>query len=179
MTIKTAWTYDYVKPSRGKTLLLLTPDELELALPCISQGLKMRFANKAESKKFFKKVDVKTLTSRVDQLHSHLNRVKRIILNGTYDDALAAHDDLFNDIHVINISLNHIFSDDGWRYVRKLMSQAIKRQKSSRLYVDFDVNNRLQKYIELHGLSTANDAIDQLLADSVKQNELDYSPPKT
>jgi hypothetical protein len=64
----------------------------------------------------------------------------------------------------LNELLNSIFSDEGWRWVRKEISQLKKRENKTRIELSSELVSKLKELMEREGLRTIDEAIFHLLS---------------
>ncbi|MBO1897584.1 hypothetical protein HNW13_017750 [Shewanella sp. BF02_Schw] len=164
---KPLWNYQYSAPTAGKRLLLLTPEELPIAAPLIKKTLKLKYDSDFIPLKFFRPLNQGEYSVKALELSRALRQFNSEIKAGTYKDNVE--DEIHLELHIVslvNMYCNQVFSDNGWKYIRKLISQAVKRAKSKTVYLDSNTFNLLSDYILIHKLDSPNEAISQLLIDS-------------
>tara|TARA_R110002033_G_scaffold135713_4_gene175409 strand:+ start:89918 stop:90457 length:540 start_codon:yes stop_codon:yes gene_type:complete len=164
---KPLWNYQYSAPTAGKRLLLLAPEELPIAAPLIKKTLKLKYDSDFIPLKFFRPLNQDEYSNKSLELARALRQFNSEIKAGTYKDNVE--DEIQLTLHIVslvNMYCNQLFSDDGWKYIRKLISQAVKRSKSKTVYLDSTTFKLLSDYILMHKLDSPNEAISQLLTDS-------------
>ena len=65
----------------------------------------------------------------------------------------------------LNDEINRIFSDEGWRQIKKKMRQQTIRQQRSQVILSKEVSNRLAKFKQELNLDTFDEAVDYLLSE--------------
>lgn len=149
---KQEWQYHSNKPTKGRKLLLLQRDEIVIALPLIfrliprDQILKRLdwFESGAESETKFLKVS---------ELLSLVTRKRK---QGA---------DLRVELEQLNLCLNQMFSDYGWRMVRKELAQVKKRKKKSHIELSNDLIHRLKAFMSIKQLDSFDQALDFMLSE--------------
>ncbi|MEZ9200162.1 hypothetical protein [Shewanella sp. 10N.286.54.B9] len=149
---KQEWQYHSNKPTKGRKLLLLQRDEIVIAFPLIfrliprDQILKRVewFESGAESEtKFLKVSELLSLVTRKRKQNS----------------------DPRVELEQLNLCLNQMFSDYGWRMVRKELAQVKKRKKKSHIELSNDLIHRLKAFMSIKQLDSFDQALDFLLSE--------------
>ncbi|QIR16582.1 hypothetical protein [Shewanella aestuarii] len=175
---KPLWKYQYTAPTSGRKLYLLMPNELITAAPIISKVLALRYDYEYQQYNYFKSFTAEEQTNKDLELKRALREFDKLIKSGKYTEQVK--NDIEMELHivtVINMYCNQIFSDDGWKYIRKLISQANKRKKICTITVDTLTYDRLMEYAKVHDINTPNEAISQLLID-IKEIDKQFLPEK-
>ncbi|MFV7771631.1 hypothetical protein [Shewanella marisflavi] len=165
---KRKWVFHYFRPAAGRALYLLSaepnsngPNEIELFEPIYTK-LKHSLDKKLFSKALTLNQKSKAITD--------INR----LLKSTHAAIAASRptSDIDHPINALNDELNRLFSDDGWRQVRREISQARKRHQTKTLTIRASVYKDLVTYQKLKGFNTLDEAIDDLLP----KDELNIQP---
>ncbi|MCL1060012.1 hypothetical protein L2729_18745 [Shewanella gelidimarina] len=161
---KHEWQYHDKKPTKGRKLLLLQPDELVYALPLIIRLLPMR--ETAKRLDWFLPFESKM---ELQAQHMPLSTQLTVIATSlpTDDSGLSL------DLDAVNLALNNYFSDYGWRMVRKELSQIKKRKKKSHIELSNDLIHRLKAFMTLKQLDSFDQAMDHLLSNEEQDHDID------
>jgi len=163
---KPVWKYQYSSPSAGRKLYLLTPGELVTAAPIIKKTIKLRFNSEYEKHKLFRNMTFEEHSNKALELQRSLREFEKLLENGTYEHEVNNEIDLeLHIVTVINMFCNQIFSDNGWKYIRKLIAQAVKRTKNNMIVLDLDTHKQLMEYAKVYNIKTPSEAVSQLLVD--------------
>lgn len=147
------WQYDYSEP-KGKRMRLLSKDEAKLAAGLLQRHVKYH-STIANSERY--KSEFSLHASYAEKIWLSACRYLRKI------DELPS--DVITDIDMdaLNQEMQLIFSDAGWRWVRKEISQLKKRVTKGRLEVSADLIDKLKSIMEREGLASVDEVLDHLI----------------
>lgn len=160
---KHEWQYHDKKPTKGRKLLLLQPDELVYALPLIIRLLPMR--ETAKRLDWFLSFESKL---QLQAMHMKLSTQLAVIAARPPADSGSS-----LGLDTVNLALNNYFSDYGWRMVRKELSQIKKRKKKSHIELSNDLIHRLKAFMSLKQLDSFDQAMDHLLSNEEPDLDID------
>ncbi|PKG75329.1 hypothetical protein CXF83_12520 [Shewanella sp. Choline-02u-19] len=160
---KHEWQYHDKKPTKGRKLLLLQPDELAYALPLLLRLLPMQENSKRLD--WFLPFESKL---QLQTHHIALSTQLTVIATSLPTDSA-----LSLDLDAVNLALNNYFSDYGWRMVRKELSQIKKRKKKSHIELSNDLIYRLKTFMSLKQLDSFDQAMDHLLSNEEQNHDID------
>ncbi len=153
------WSFHYFKPAAGRALYLLSadsndsgPNEIELFQP-----IYLKLKHSLDNNLFNLSIDANTKTKTI----VHINK-----LLPSCHEAIACSrsvEEPDHPIHALNDEIQRLFSDDGWRQVRREMSQARKRSQTKTITISAGVYRDLLAYQEQNGFASFDEAIDDLL----------------
>lgn len=151
---KQRWQYHYAKPTSGRALWLLTPEEFGAANELLLKVVSASFY--ASNLKYFVSTDALSASSR-GKLITSLRRQIRSIEIGLNNDL-----DVNHLVHTMNQDINALISDDGWRYVRKELNQRAKRSRKSHIEINNDWVVKIKGYMKSNGLGTYDEALENM-----------------
>ncbi|MCZ4337713.1 hypothetical protein [Shewanella colwelliana] len=156
---KRKWIYHYFRPTAGRAMYLLSadpdsngPNEIELFEPIffkLKHSLDKDLFNKALSRNAKSKAII-DINKQLKSTHAAIAAAQPTT-------------EIDHPINALNDELNRMFSDDGWRQVRREMSQARKRHQTKTITISVSVYKDLLAYQKRKGFSTLDEAIDDLL----------------
>ncbi|MEC4724039.1 hypothetical protein HWQ46_00550 [Shewanella sp. D64] len=155
MNYKQVWVYQGETPKAGRRLLLLQPDELTIALPLIYRLIHPNEISKKQD--WFYAGLAANHNQKYIALVPQLQQVTQ--MRKELDSVIPA-------LRILNESLNHYFSDYGWRMVRKELSQIKKRQRKAHIELSKDIILKLKLYMEEEKFESFDQAIDNLIAEA-------------
>ncbi|GGB53472.1 hypothetical protein GCM10011607_12540 [Shewanella inventionis] len=164
---KPQWKYQYITPTSGRKLYLLAPDELITAAPIIKNTLRLKYDSKYIPLKLFRTISQKEMENRTIELQRTLREFNKQYKNGLYQEFV--NNDIELELHivtVVNMYCNQIFSDDGWKHIRKQITQANKRKKTTTVVLDESTYIMLSQYMADQKIKVHTEAVHQLLVDA-------------
>ncbi|WP_282109325.1 hypothetical protein [Shewanella algicola] len=147
------WRYDYGEP-KGKRMRLLSIDEVKLASKLLSKHI--RFANGSIQPDRYKP-NFRKHMEYADKIWLSASRAIRNIT------ALPENDVHHHEMDALNQDLQLIFSDAGWRWIRKEISQLKKREKKYRFELSADLSDQIKAIMVREDLKKFDDVIDFLI----------------
>ena len=147
------WHYELGKTGKGYNLKLLSIDEVFLSGDLLKLWIK-------PSSAVGNKISYKPLVYSKDYEKSWLycNRLIDNIKNLDRDDVNE------HDMDALNTAINRIFSDTGWREMKKKFRQQDKRLRKVRIELSSSIANALNQFKDMHGLATHDESVDELLS---------------
>lgn len=152
---KQEWQYHGNKPIKGRKLLLIQQSELVIALPLIFRLIPKEQISR-RSAWFESSGESELQFLKISELLSLVARKRKQSV------------DLSVELEQLNFCLNEMFSDYGWRMVRKELAQIKKRKKKSHIELSNDLVHRLKAFMSLKQLDSFDQAVDHLLSDCEK-----------
>ena len=147
------WHYELGKTGKGYNLKLLSIEEVFVSGDLLKQWLKPSTA--VEHPRLYKSI----VNSRdYENLWLYCNRLINNIKN------LNAHEVTEHDMDALNTAINRIFSDLGWRDMKKKFRQQDKRLRKVRIELSASIAASLNDFKEQQGLSTYDESVDELLS---------------
>lgn len=158
-----AWEYHYNAKPKGKPLMLLNFEELELSKSLLLKHLsyaayiddKTLYSSLINSDKDFRERNLFGIRKSIRDI---FNNTKGIDLSHVMDG--------------LNDDLNRTFSNEGWRKIRLEISQLKKRNKKKRIELSDYIINRLIGFKEENKLKTYEETIELLLEREEMYREL-------
>jgi hypothetical protein len=147
------WKYDYFEP-KGKRMRLLSIEEVQLSSRLLNRNVKHH--NSLEFPDRYQ-LNFKNHRSYAEKIWLSVCRSIRNI------SALPVHSVHHHEMDALNHDLQLIFSDAGWRWIRREISQLKKRAVKSRFELSVDLAHDLKIIMAREQLTTFDDVIDFLI----------------
>lgn len=147
------WRYDFAEPT-GKKMLMLSIEEAKLTIKLLRRHVK--HSNCIKHPDHYKP-PFREHMDYADKIWLSANRYLRNI------EALPIEAVNHNDMDALNQELQLIFTDIGWRWIRKAISQAKKRENKARMEVSTDLIEKLKAIMDREGIETFDDVLDHLI----------------
>ncbi|RYV01448.1 hypothetical protein SOPP22_13735 [Shewanella sp. OPT22] len=146
------WEYVDGNKKRGRPLLLLSPDELPIITSYLLKKIRrnnvvLKFEN------YNSNFTDKVANSYISETSLLLKKLQ----------SLPVKDTEFESLDVINVNLNRIFSEKGWRAVRFELRQIKKRNKLVRLELAKPIYEQLEQIKQIEKLESLSSAIEFLV----------------
>jgi hypothetical protein len=149
------WRYEYGRTGKGLNLKMLSIEELLQSNEVIEDWIKPTQAlHKAE---WYKPIVNNSSEYQVLWLDCK-RRINKLVKQA--DDKIS-----HLEMDALNDEINRIFSDEGWRQIKKKMRQQTIRQQRSQVILSKEVSNRLAKFKQELNLDTFDEAVDYLLSE--------------
>lgn len=149
------WRYQYGDKPKGKRMRLLSVAEAQLANHFLRRHIRHTMSSLSPTRYQHNFVHYHDTAEKFWVSASRLLRaVKRTPSHGIEHQSM----DELNEL------LNSIFSDEGWRWVRKEISQLKKRENKTRIELSSELVSKLKGLMEREGLRTIDEAIFHLLS---------------
>lgn len=166
LEVKTAWDYEGSMPSRGKRLSLLTKAEISVCVPILKDFLDNPLSDVSRFRGLYitdlSKMD---LARRCRALNRELDRVLRQVNSGKGFSNV--------ELGALNESLNHFFSDSGWRLLRTKQAQKKRRVHKSLIELSTKTVENLTKLKIENSFENFDESIDFLLQEQKINPELE------
>jgi len=154
------WHYEYGKTGKGYNLKLLSIDEVFISADLLKEWIKP--TNAIDKPELYKPmVRTKEYESLWLYCNRLINNIKKLQPNEVTE----------HDMDSLNTAINRIFSDIGWREMKKKFRQQDKRQRKVRVVLSTSVANALNQFKEQQGLATIDESVDELLSFHSYHNE--------
>ncbi|MBB1391556.1 hypothetical protein ACRN9Z_16810 [Shewanella frigidimarina] len=147
------WSYDFYEP-KGKRMRLLSIEEVQLSSRLLNRNVK--HTNCSTHPERYKS-NFKAHVPYAEKIWLSVCRAIRNI------SALPVHAVHHHDMDALNHDLSLIFSDTGWRWIRKEISQLKKRSRKSRFELSADLLDELKSIMAREKLTTFDAVIDYLV----------------
>lgn len=148
------WQYHHGAP-KGKRMRLLCIDEARLADNLLRRHVK--HSNVLLNKGRYQSQFIEHFDYADKIWRSVLIYLRKIV-------SIPANAVQHNDMDALNQELNLIFSDDGWRWIRKEISQSKKRLNKARMEVSSDLVDRLKLVMVREQLNSFDEVLDYLIS---------------
>jgi hypothetical protein len=148
------WRYDYSEP-KGKRMRLLTIEEAQLCSRLLSRHVK--HSNSIMFKDRYK-ANFRNHVPYAEKIWVSVIRQLRNIKSLPVE--AVGH----NEMDALNQDIQLIFSDAGWRWIRKEISQLKKRAVKSRFELSADLVNELKQIMAREKLRTFDEVVDYLIS---------------
>ncbi|MCT8865394.1 hypothetical protein [Shewanella xiamenensis] len=149
------WRYQYGDKPKGKRMRLLSVEEAQLANHFLRRHIRHTMSNISPTRYQHNFIHFHDTAEKFWMSASRLLRaIKRTPVPCIEHESM----DELNEL------LNSIFSDEGWRWVRKEISQLKKRENKTRIELSSELVSRLKGLMEREGLRTIDEAIFHLLS---------------
>lgn len=148
------WRYDYVEP-KGKRMRLLSVDEVQISSRLLNKHI--RFSNGSIQPERYKP-NFRKHMEYADKIWLSASRAIRNI------SSLPENDVHHYEMDALNQDLQLIFSDAGWRWIRKEISQLKKRQTKTRFELSEDLVKKLKIIMAREDLKSFDEVIDFLVS---------------
>lgn len=147
------WRYDYHEP-KGKRMRLLSIDEIQISSRLLNKHI--RFHNGSIHPERYK-ANFKKHMNYADKIWLSVSRAIRNI------SSLPESDVHHHDMDALNQDIQLIFSDDGWRWIRREISQLKKRKMKSRFELSSDLADEVKAIMARDNIATFDDLIDYFI----------------
>lgn len=147
------WQFHNVNRKKGRSIALLSMNELTLALPILRKRTTVQYIH--NHKEYFHRHDPKFFEQNLAQAKERMS-----LLLYKYRKSSSFDDDVLT---LLNMDLQQTFSDLGWVSFRREFSQLKKRQKKSRPEISNHVMSALRQQMEQSGWKSFDEAITALL----------------
>ncbi|MGI2014180.1 hypothetical protein [Shewanella oncorhynchi] len=149
------WRYKYGDKPKGKRMRLLSVAEAQLANHFLRRHIRHTMSTISPIRYQHNFVHFHDTAEKFWMSASRLLRaIKRTPISGIEHESM----DELNEL------LNSIFSDEGWRWVRKEISQLKKRENKTRIELSSELVARLKSIMKREDLGSIDEAIDHLLS---------------
>uniref|UniRef100_UPI003B5B1223 hypothetical protein n=1 Tax=Shewanella gaetbuli TaxID=220752 RepID=UPI003B5B1223 len=152
------WRYEYGKTGKGLNLKLLSLEELTNSADVIVEWIRPTQA--LEKPDWFKDL---VKSKDYEKLWLDCNRRVKTVLNQDDDETICY------EMSALNEDLNRIFSDEGWRQIKKKIRQQTIRQQRAQVILTRDTSKRLTEFKNAMKLETYDEAVDYLLSEYFDQ----------
>ena len=147
------WRYEYGATGKGRNLKLLSIDELMISGELLMAWI--RPSSAIEWKAWYQSI---VKSSSYDEIWFNCNRLikKQLKLKSA---EISEH-----DMNALNDELNRIFTDEGWREMKKKFRQQAKRNTKIKIELATGIVSNLDAFVKTRGLQTRDEGIDDLLS---------------
>lgn len=148
------WRYEYGKTGKGLNQKLLSPEELSNSHDVLLEWI--RGTNAINKPEWYKPI-VKTKSYEKVWLDCN-RRIKKLIKKSCSSIP-------YHELDALNEEINRIFSDEGWRQIKKKIRQQTIRQQRNQVILTKHTAKRLADFKATLKLDTFDEAIEYLLCE--------------
>ncbi len=154
------WDYEYGQSGRGQNLRLLSISEVFICGDLLKKWLR---PSSSDVEKTWYKSIVNDNDYDKQWLYCNrlINNIKKCDEQGVNDF----------EMNALNEQINRIFSDLGWREMKKKFRQQIKRTQTIRPEISITMAKALSQFKDDLGLKSLDEAVDYLLSFYKDNNE--------